>query len=223
MSLTALRLLACLCVIASFMGCLAEELTDGTFRLEFGRYGGVQVYYNGTWGTVCDDGFQMEEAHMVCISLGYTQAKKTYGPVHLCHKNLPPCGPILLDDLSCPPKATSVSECDHNGWGEHNCGHHQDIGVVCSDDIFCIAPYEGDNCMIHPCDVYECPRNQFCYLDRNDSPYCGCPRGCYRIYRPVCGSDGQTYDSPCYMEIEACESGRDITVQYRGECGSGWN
>ena len=32
------------------------------------------VFYNGLWGTVCDDWFGMREAHVACRGLGYKQA-----------------------------------------------------------------------------------------------------------------------------------------------------
>ena len=51
-----------------------EAVTDGTFRLVGGdadTYGEVEVYYQGEWGTVCDDYFGQEEADFICRTLGF--------------------------------------------------------------------------------------------------------------------------------------------------------
>ena len=44
-------------------------------RLQGGSYsneGHVEVYCNGQWGTICDDGFGSTEAKLICKQLGYT-------------------------------------------------------------------------------------------------------------------------------------------------------
>ncbi len=40
------------------------------------------------------------------------------------------------------------------------------------------------------------------------------------IYRPVCGTDGNTYRNKCLLELESCSEGGDKTlaVAHRGEC-----
>ena len=40
-------------------------------RIHSGR---LEVYWNGEWGTVCDDGFGQMEADMACVELGYKSA-----------------------------------------------------------------------------------------------------------------------------------------------------
>ena len=46
-----------------------------------------------------------------------------------------------------------------------------------------------------------------------------CRRGCPRIVRPVCGSDGITYDNRCELAIAACKRDSEITITHFGKCG----
>uniref|UniRef100_A0A8C4GH36 SRCR domain-containing protein n=1 Tax=Dicentrarchus labrax TaxID=13489 RepID=A0A8C4GH36_DICLA len=80
--------------------------------------GRVEIYYNDTWGTVCDDDWDLNDAKVVCSELGCGTALRT--------------GPIWLDDVACSGSERSLSECEHGGFGTHNCGHGEDAGVVCS-------------------------------------------------------------------------------------------
>ena len=43
------------------------RLADG----EWQNSGRVELFYNGTWGTICDDGFDMNDAYVVCGMMGY--------------------------------------------------------------------------------------------------------------------------------------------------------
>ena len=89
--------------------------------------GRVEVYYNGLWGTVCDDGWDIVNAGVVCRELGYPGASSAVTNAHFGQGN----GPIWLDDVICMENDTLLSECSHNGVGIHDCAHHNDVGVIC--------------------------------------------------------------------------------------------
>ena len=45
-----------------------------------------------------------------------------------------------------------------------------------------------------------------------------CDTKCTRIYQPVCGSDGKTYNSECLLEREKCVKRLFIQVARTGPC-----
>jgi len=40
-------------------------------------------------------------------------------------------GKIWLDDLSCTGNETGIGACSHKPWGDSNCHHSEDAGVIC--------------------------------------------------------------------------------------------
>ena len=37
-------------------------------------------------------------------------------------------------------------------------------------------------------------------------------------FSPVCGSNGKTYNNPCLLELDQCESGENIEAAHQGPC-----
>ena len=89
--------------------------------------GRVEVQVRGTWGTVCDDIWNMPNAEVVCRQIGCGPALSAPSSAHFG----PGSGQIWLDDVCCTGHESSLSQCRHIGYGNHNCGHHEDAGVVC--------------------------------------------------------------------------------------------
>ncbi|XP_033616584.1 putative DMBT1-like protein [Fukomys damarensis] len=127
----------------------AVDLPD--IRLVHGRSlceGRVEVYHNGTWGTVCNDLWALNAAHVVCRQLGCGEGVQALGSGHFGGG----VGSILLDDVQCQGNETSLGQCCHLGLSVHNCGHHEDAGVICSGTHSQLSS-EADRAMSHGGDL----------------------------------------------------------------------
>ena len=91
--------------------------------------GRVEVLHNGTWGTVCDNGWDLVDATVVCRSLGYSRASNAT----CCGEFGQGSGEIFLNGVQCSGAEFSLYECQHDGIGVHDCTHEHDAGVICID------------------------------------------------------------------------------------------
>lgn len=59
-----------------------------------------------------------------------------------------------------------------------------------------------------------------CEIDKQGITNCVCGKTCEAVVRPVCASDGNTYDNLCEMQRHGCQARRDLTARYFGTCDS---
>ena len=103
-----------------------------TVRLVNGRTeyeGRVEVYYNGEWGTVCDDEWDLNDAQVVCRQLGFGIAVSARDSAYYGEGS----GQIWLGKLNCTGTESNIEDCSHNGLGIINCNHTEDVGVQCTN------------------------------------------------------------------------------------------
>ena len=89
--------------------------------------GRVEVNYDGKWGTVCDDKFDIVDANVICRMLGSEKATDIY-----TSGGGDDSSPIWLDDIDCKGEEKTILECLHDGFGNSNCRHMEDVGVICA-------------------------------------------------------------------------------------------
>ncbi|NXX33001.1 DMBT1 protein, partial [Nicator chloris] len=90
--------------------------------------GRVEVLHLGRWGTVCDDTWDLLAARVTCRHLGCGAAVGAPGRAHFG----PGRDPVWLDQVHCTGEELTLDRCERQPWGEHDCGHEEDAGVVCT-------------------------------------------------------------------------------------------
>nr|XP_033793850.1 neurotrypsin isoform X1 [Geotrypetes seraphini] len=113
-------------------GVSCTPLSDGMLRLSSGsssHMGRLEVYHQGQWGSVCDDGWTELNTLVVCRQLGFKYGKRLLD-------ELPEgsSGPIWLDDVRCSGQEFSILQCSKQDWGKHDCIHQEDVSLTCHPD-----------------------------------------------------------------------------------------
>ena len=92
--------------------------------------GRVEVYYNGTWGTICEYDWDINDAKVACRELGFqhTISHRRSGSVPYSW------GPTWLYDVDCAGNEQRLSDCRHAGWGNSSyyCPSFLEAAVDCS-------------------------------------------------------------------------------------------
>ena len=89
----------------------------------------MEVYYNGQWGTVCDDGWDDTDAGVVCRQLGFGSSGTAIRSAGFGQGS----GSIWLDSVTCSSNEIALASCGHLGVNiTRSCSHSEDAGVRCS-------------------------------------------------------------------------------------------
>ncbi len=115
---------------------------NGTFvsLIETDAHGCGRVYVlrNGVWGIICSNGWDNNDAKVVCQQLGqfqgvarnpksYARDRWTYEEAH-----------IWLDNVNCDGSETSLEHCSSTGWGTGDC-QTSDFASVCCAKVLLIT------------------------------------------------------------------------------------
>ncbi|CAC5395028.1 LOXL2_3_4 [Mytilus coruscus] len=111
--------------------------SEGDIRLIGGSSsseGTVLVFHDNKWGSICDNNWDIRDAHVVCRQLGYPRA------LQYVHGSRFGRGRrrVWLTDVYCRGSEPNISACWNPGWGtfyrrhRNSCGgHRHSAGAVC--------------------------------------------------------------------------------------------
>ncbi|NXI46176.1 C163A protein, partial [Galbula dea] len=91
--------------------------------------GRVEVYVNGSWGTVCQDTWDMPDAAVVCQQLGCGVALEAPNSPRFG----PGTGPLWLDAGGCAGTEASLWQCP--ALARHSCRRGGGAGAICSEQL----------------------------------------------------------------------------------------
>ncbi|XP_063963112.1 deleted in malignant brain tumors 1 protein-like [Lytechinus pictus] len=113
--------------------CFIEvRLADGVSENE----GRVEILHEGSWGTVCDDLWDLDDATVVCRHLGFEGALAALPQAHFGEGS----GDIFLDGVQCNGSEVNLKDCNHSGISIHDCAHKEDASVICRNTVTA-SPY----------------------------------------------------------------------------------
>jgi len=94
--------------------------------------GRVEVMYNGEWGSICNTGWDINDARVFCRQLGYVDVIST--GVVSDYSYAAGSGRIWQTNVDCTGQERTFGECTFTeAWGDTgSCDHMMDVAVQCS-------------------------------------------------------------------------------------------
>ncbi|XP_072017981.1 uncharacterized protein [Amphiura filiformis] len=119
----------------------SSRAADGDVRLagwlqreaEGGYKGRVEVEHNGQWGTICNTGWDVNDANVVCKQLGYQGATSTYDVTSDSDiTNI--ARTVWYQNVQCDGTENNLSQCAKTIFDgiDAACTNRQDVAVTCT-------------------------------------------------------------------------------------------
>ncbi|KAG9337285.1 hypothetical protein JZ751_029571, partial [Albula glossodonta] len=89
----------------------------------------AEVFYNGTWGSVCGNDMTGDTATVICRQLGCGDSE-SYDQVAT---SLPPGSPFWLDNIKCGVHNETLWQCPSSPWGENDCINTETAKITCTE------------------------------------------------------------------------------------------
>ncbi len=93
--------------------------------------GRVEVLHRGQWGTVCDIGWDLADAAVVCRELDCGEPVDALGEAQFG----PGSGPVWITGTLCTGSETTLKNCGLVEMNIYDCNHAKDAGVICSGEL----------------------------------------------------------------------------------------
>ena len=90
---------------------------NSTIRLQDGAEfweGRVEIFYDGSWNTICDDSWDILDARVVCRMLGYNNAAAAHSRAYFPHLSI-----TFISDLNCTEWTDSIRNCRSQGEADY--------------------------------------------------------------------------------------------------------
>lgn len=98
--------------------------------------GRVEVFYNGTWGSICSNRMSQLTAVTMCKQLGCGDG----GGIAMDFKYGRGSGPTWLDHIECTEQHSSLWQCQSDPWHPRSCDNRaEETHITCTGNQKCIC------------------------------------------------------------------------------------
>ena len=106
-------------------------LEEGLVRLTNDFSGLLEVFYNGEWGYVCDDGWTQVNGDVVCSILGYDGPSSSSFSQYSSDVN------YRLNFINCVGSETDLLDCSYGLYTPNYCSVDEHVHIRCGSGKFC--------------------------------------------------------------------------------------